>query len=284
MIPDSANSISAKAADMNETIFDKIEQCAHTMNVELDAQEMAHYASTVGLLDSDLSAIYDLFEYLKDKKVETVVNMLLRTSRLPLKEKKSFENFDFSLIHGKEVEKLQTLSTLSAIYARKNLAFIGPQGVGKTHLAMAFGRKCCEKGLKTYFLKASELNQKLLDSRRYGREGSTVTSLLKPSCLIIDEIGRCVFDKENTRLFFDIVDRRYNKDGPNSMIFTSNKNPDKWGEYFSEDSSLLCALDRMFDNATVFLLNGDSYRGKNLETINLEAGKRRMVIASQTDK
>ena len=284
MIPDSANSISAKAADMNETIFDKIEQCAHTMNVELDAQEMAHYASTVGLLDSDLSAIYDLFEYLKDKKVETVVNMLLRTSRLPLKEQKSFENFDFSLIHGKEVEKLQTLSTLSAIYARKNLAFIGPQGVGKTHLAMAFGRKCCEQGLKTYFLKASELNQKLLDSRRYGREGSTVTSLLKPSCLIIDEIGRCVFDKENTRLFFDIVDRRYNKDGPNSMIFTSNKNPDKWGEYFSEDSSLLCALDRMFDNATVFLLNGDSYRGKNLETINLEAGKRRMVIASQTDK
>ena len=269
---------------MIETIFEKIEQCAHTLNVELDAQEMAHYASTAGLLDSDLSAIQDLFEYLKDKKVDMVVNMLLRTSKLPLKEPKSFENFDFSLIHGKEVEKLQTLSTLSAIYARKNLAFIGPQGVGKTHLAMALGRKCCEQGLKTYFLKASELNQKLLDSRRYGREGATVTSLLKPSCLIIDEIGRCVFDKENTRLFFDIVDRRYSKDGPNSMIFTSNKNPDKWGEYFSEDSSLLCALDRMFDNATVFLLNGDSYRGKNLETINLEAGKRRMVIAPQTDK
>lgn len=264
---------------MNETIFEKIEQCACTLNIELSAQEMAHYASTVRLLDSDLTMIHDLFGYLRDKKVETVVNMLLRTSKLPLKEPKSFENFDFSLIHGKEVEKLQALPTLSAIYARKNLAFIGPQGVGKTHLAMAFGRKCCEQGMKTYFLKASELNQKLLDARRYGREGTAVTSLLKPSCLIIDEIGRCVFDKENTRLFFDIVDRRYSKDGPNSMIFTSNKNPDKWDEYFSEDSSLLCALDRMFDNATVFLLNGDSYRGKNLETVNLEAGKRRMVVA-----
>ena len=52
---------------------------------------------------------------------------------------------------------------------------------------------------------------------------------------------------------------------------------------FCEDSSLLCALDRMFDNATFFLLKGDSYRGKNLETIKLEAGKRRMVIAPQTD-
>ena len=269
---------------MSETIFDQIEQCAQTLSIELSAQEMAHYASSAGLLDADLSSILKLFGYLKEKKVDTIVNTLLRTSRLPLKEPKSFENFDFSLIHGKEVDKLQTLPTLSAIFAHKNLAFIGPQGVGKTHLAMAFGRKCCEQGMKTYFLKASELNQKLLDARRYGREGSTVTSLLKPSCLIIDEIGRCVFDRENTRLFFDIVDRRYSKDGPNSMIFTSNKNPDKWNEYFSEDSSLLCALDRMFDNATVFLLNGDSYRGKSLETVNLEAGKRRVVIAPQTDK
>ena len=269
---------------MPETIFEQIEHFAHTLNIELSAPEIAHYASTSGLLDSDLSAIRDLFGYLKDKKVETIVSMLLRTSRLPLKEPKSFENFDFSLIHGKEVDKLQTLPTLSAIHAHKNIAFIGPQGVGKTHLAMAFGRKCCEQGMKTYFLKASELNQKLIDARRYGREGSAVTSLLKPSCLIIDEIGRCVFEKENTRLFFDIVDRRYSKDGPNSMVFTSNKNPDKWSEYFSEDSSLLCALDRMFDNATVFLLNGDSYRGKNLETINLEAGKRRVLIAPQTSK
>ena len=157
MIPVSVNSTSAEEVIMSETIFNQIEQCAQTLNVELNAQEMAHYASSVGLLDSDLSAILDLFCYLKEKKVDTIVNTLLRTSRLPLKEPK----FDFSLIHGKDVDKLQALPTLSAIFAHKNLAFIGPQGVGKTHLAMAFGRKCCEQGMKTYFLKASELNQKL---------------------------------------------------------------------------------------------------------------------------
>ena len=73
---------------MSETIFNQIEQCAQTLNVELNAQEMAHYASSVGLLDSDLSAILDLFCYLKEKKVDTIVNTLLRTSRLPLKEPK----------------------------------------------------------------------------------------------------------------------------------------------------------------------------------------------------
>ena len=78
---------------------------------------------------------------------------------------------------------------------------------------------------------------------------------VKPSCLIIDEIGRCVFDKENTRMFFDVIDRRYNKDGPSTMIFTSNKTPNQWGEYFSEDDTLLCSLDRVFDDATVFMLS-----------------------------
>lgn len=76
-------------------------------------------------------------------------------------------------------------------------------------------------------------------------------------------------------MFFDMVDRRYNKDGPNTMIFTSNRTPDKWGEFFDEDSSLLCALDRIFDDATVFMMKGESYRGKKLETVAIETGRQR---------
>ena len=61
---------------------------------------------------------------------------------------------------------------------------------------------------------------------------------MKPSCLIIDEVGHCVFDKENTRMFFDLVDRRYNKEGPYTMIFTSNKQPSQWKQNFNEDPAL----------------------------------------------
>ena len=165
------------------------------------------------------------------------------------------------------------LPSLSGIYAHKNLAFIGPQGVGKTHLAMAYGYSCCERGLKTYFIKANELNQKLLMARRNGKEGSVVNGLVKPSCLIIDEIGRCDFDLQNTRLFFDIIDRRQQKEGANCIIFTSNKSPDKWISSFHEDDTLLCALDRSFDAATVFLFKGESYRGKNLKTVALTTGR-----------
>lgn len=97
---------------------------------------------------------------------------------------------------------------------------------------MAYGSVCCENEFKAYFLKATELNQKFTDARRLGRESAVINNLVNPACLIIDEIGRCVFDKENTRMFFDVIDRRYSKEGPNNMIFTSNKTPDKWGEFF----------------------------------------------------
>ena len=187
-------------------------------------------------------------------------------SRLPTKAPKTFENFDFSLLKGKDVERLRVLPSLNAIYSHRNLAFIGPAGTGKTHLAQAFGYACCQHGMKTYFIKASELRDRWQD-RLLSK------CLVRPSCLIIDEIGHCAFDKENTRLFFDLIDRRYNKEGNFNMIFTSNKNPALWREDFEEDAMLLCTLDRIFDDATVFKLRGESFRGKKLETVSLQTGK-----------
>ena len=48
------------------------------------------------------------------------------------------------------------------------------------------------------------------------------------------------------------------------MIFTSNKNPALWYEDFEEDATLLCTLDCIFDDATVFKLRVESFRGKKL--------------------
>lgn len=220
--------------------------------------------------EKQIEMIYKVFERLVQNKNDAIVNSYLRLSKLPLKQPKTFENFDFSRLQGNNIEKLKSLSTLAALYEKRNIALIGPQGIGKTHLAMAFGRACCEAGLKTYFLKASELEQKLTLARRSDKLPSLINGLVKPSCLIIDEVGRCKFDKENTQIFFDIVDRRTSKNGSNTMILTSNKTPVSWGEYFDEPDSLLCALDRIFDDALVFMMKGESCRGRKLETIAIE--------------
>lgn len=257
---------------MNDAVFDVIHDKACQLKLDISAEELAVFASDQEYSSEQLSAICEIFSYLAKKKHDTMISTLLRTSRLPVKQPKTFDNFDFTVMRGKHADRLKALNTLSPIYAHKNLAFIGPQGVGKTHLAMAFGNECCQKGMKTYFLKASELNQRLTAARQNDRVGSVINGLIKPSCLIIDEIGRTEFDRTNTRLFFDIVDRRYAKEGPNTIIFTSNKTPNQWRPYFNEDDDLLCALDRAFDDATVFMFKGKSYRGKKLETLPIEVG------------
>ena len=44
-------------------------------------------------------------------------------------------------------------------------------------------------------------------------------------------------------------------------------------ENFKDDDDILCALDLIFDDATVFYIKGDSFRGKKLETVSLKTSR-----------
>lgn len=190
---------------MKETIFEQVATAASVLKLDLSAEEFALFAEDQEFSETGLEAVQMLFSYLSEKKQQTTIQTLLKLSRLPTKVPKTFENFDFSLLKGKDVERLKVLASLNAIYSHRNLAFIGPAGTGKTHLAQAFGYACCQHGLKTYFIKASELRDRFTAARRSGKTDSCLNGLVRPSCLIIDEIGHCAFDKENTRLFFDLI-------------------------------------------------------------------------------
>lgn len=258
--------------NQSSSIFppNNFESVFKTLKLDMTPTELSGLMEDYKFSKDQISAVDQVFEYLREKKIRNTIDMYLRTSRLPLKAPKTFDNFDFSVVHGKYIERLQALSALNALKAHKNIAFIGPPGTGKTHLAQAYGYECCQKGFKTYFIKMSELRDKFTTARRNGKEASCLNGLVRPACLIIDEVGHCEFDKENTRLFFDMIDRRYNRQGCNNIIFTSNKNPALWKQNFNDDDDLLCALDRIFDDATVFTIRGKSYRGKSLENITLQ--------------
>ena len=98
-----------------------------------------------------------------------------------------------------------------------------------------------------------------------------IGTLARPSCLIIDEVGRCVFDKGRADLISDAVDRRYEKEAPNTLIPASNVAPSGWDEFLAGDDTLLCALDRVFDKASVLVMRGPSFRGRGLDTFSVEA-------------
>lgn len=263
--------------------YQTIGKAAKFLKLDFSAEDMAAFAKEYEMTTDSLRCIEELFVRMQETKQKNIVHTLLKLSWLPLKEPKTFDTFDFGRLHGKHADELENLPTLAALYASTNLALIGPQGIGKTHLAMAFGRECCNNGLKKYFLKATELNQKLLQARKNGNVERVVKSLVKPSCLIIDELGYCNFDTENTRIFFDIVDRRYSKDTLNTMIVTSNMEPDKWVTFFSDEPALKCAIDRFFDKALLISMKGRSYRGNCRRKIEVVAGTGMVLKSEQSN-
>ncbi|HBT96086.1 MAG TPA: AAA family ATPase, partial [Coriobacteriia bacterium] len=250
---------------------DQVTTSAGELGLNLMIEELATLAERSDMGESELEAVASVFAYLARKSHETTIATMLRLSRLPRKEPKTFEGFDFSRIQGRDAAALKKLSALTNLHARKKIALIGPHGIGKTHLAQAYGYECCQRGYKAYILKATELRDKLAKAAKSGNPAKTIGSLVKPSCLIIDEIGRCTFDKACTDLFFDVIDRRYDKECPNTLILTSNFPVINWDEFFTGDETLLCMLDRVFDKATVFMMKGPSYRGAGLDTYSVEA-------------
>ena len=244
---------------------------ASRLGIAVGAEELATLASDLDLGDGEMAAVAATFSYLAEKRRLAPIETLLRLSRLPRREPKTFEGFDFSRIQGRDAAALGKLPSLADLYAHRNVAFVGPGGIGKTHLAQAYGRECCMRGLKTYYIEAAELRDRFQKAVQRGNTSRVVPSLVKPSCLIVDEVGRCVYDRPCTDLFFDVVDRRYEKEGPNAMILTSNIAPSGWDEFFTGDDTLLCALDRLFDKASAFVMRGPSCRGRGLDTYSVEA-------------
>jgi len=179
---------------MSNSVYNLVEQSCQTLRLDLSSLEFARLAEEYDFTETQLQAICQVLEHLRQKKVDTTIHTLLKMSRLPLKDPKTFDNFDFSVIKGRDASRLKSLPSLSAIYAHRNLAFIGPAGTGKTHLAQAFGYECCQRGIKTYFIKMTELRDKFTAARRAGKEASVLNGLVRPSCLIIDEVGHCEFD------------------------------------------------------------------------------------------
>ena len=265
---------------MNSDIISSLGNSLDVLKMKITEQEIADYMIEREFSDLQMQAVSEVFAEFAARKEESSVNFLLKCSRLPMKNPKTFENFDFSELSGKGLEKLKGITTLAPLYAHKNLAFIGPAGTGKTHLAMAFGYECCRRMLKTYFIKMTELNDMFIEARKYGRENRVISSLVKPSCLVIDEVGYCNLDTENTRLFFDMIDRRYNKEGNFNIIFTSNKQPKFWKQCFAEEDTLKCAMDRIFDDVMIFNFSGSSHRGQKREAFNLTTKKVQTVTDS----
>lgn len=216
----------------------------------------------------ELDYVASFLESMVKVRDDNAVATLKKLSRMPQKRSFTFDSFNTDLLNEKARKQVLALRNLSFISSGRNVIMIGPAGTGKTHLAMAIGNECCEHHLKTYFVKMGELKDRFHDALTKECTGKLLNGLAKCSCLIIDEIGYCKFTREETLLFFQLVDRFSMKEN-GSIVMTTNKDLSLWPTLFEEDDALECTIDRLWDKAICMKFSGQSYRGQDQEQVEL---------------
>lgn len=173
---------------------------------------------------------------------------------------KRIESFEFGRVKGIGKSDAANLLDCRWIDNRENLLFFGPPGIGKTHLAIAFGVAAVEKGYKVCFEKITNLVKLLKTSEIQKTSEYRIRRIMKSNMVIIDEIGYTPIEKREANLFFNMISEMYEK---LSIVITSNKSFDAWAEMMGDSIMTTALLDRLLHHARIFNLDGGSYRIKN---------------------
>lgn len=205
-----------------------------------------------------VDTLIKLTSYEVDLREKNMIHAMVKVGAFPnLKEVKDFE-FEFQPSINQQ--QIQDLLTLRFIENQENIVFLGPSGVGKTHLASAIGIAAAKKRTSTYFVKCHDLIQNLKKAHLENRLESRLKHYTKYKLLIIDEIGYLPIEADDAKLFFQLIDRRYEH---RSTIFTTNVNFKEWDGIFQEAKLANAIQDRILHHATVITIVGDSYRLKD---------------------
>lgn len=193
------------------------------------------------------------------RKDRTTQNRI-RAARFPVV--KTLDQFNWSWPKQINQLQIQNLFRLKFIEDKSNVVFVGGVGLGKTHLATALGYQACLKGHIVLFASAIDTINTLLAAQQTGRLKQELKKYLKPSLLILDELGYLPIDKNGADLLFQVISQRYER---GSMVITTNRVFKDWPCIFNNDSTLTSALlDRLLHHTEAVVIAGKSYRMKGV--------------------
>ena len=203
--------------------------------------------------------LYSLLQHQVLIRTDNSINAKIKKARFPFI--KTLEEFDFSFQPKIDDKLIRELGNLNFLAKTENLLFIGPPGVGKTHLAVAIGMKVAQNRKRVLFFTAEKLIEQLNAADVSGKLPSYLDIMGRIDLLIIDELGYLKMTRQSAELFFKLIAKRYEK---GSIIVTSNKAFEQWGEIFMDDIVAAAILDRLLHHSYPFFIQGKSFRMKNI--------------------
>ena len=224
--------------------------------------------------DSGAATAGEAIEQLLDAQIalrnNRRLNTAMRASRLPAV--KTLGQFDFAFQPSIKREQIESLHELGFLDRRENVIFLGPPGVGKTHLAISLAIAAAESGRRVYYGTLTALIESLVDAKAAGQISRRLRVLTHPALLVVDEIGYLPVSQDGAVLFFQLINARHERA---STVLTSNKGFEEWGSVLGDEIMATALIDRLLHHCHIVNIRGNSYRMREHQNLMRSASEQR---------
>jgi len=183
-----------------------------------------------------------------------------RVKAAAFRDLKTLEDFDWSFNSSLKKKQVYDLATCRFVRETRDVLWLGPPGVGKSHLVQALGYQAIKAGFGVLYRSIFDLVRDFLHDEALAGEDKVLAKYLKPDLLIIDDMGMKQLPKRSGEYLFEIIMRRYET---RSTMLTSNRPLEDWGKLLGDVPSATAILDRFLHHAEIIKITGKSYRLRN---------------------
>jgi DNA replication protein DnaC len=180
-----------------------------------------------------------------------------RMRRANFEGPRSLEDFDFSFNTKIPKSKIIDLATCGFVERKENVLLVGRPGVGKSHIAQAFGQRACRAGYQVSYLSANEMLTTLRAARADDSLERKMLRFTSPDLLVIDDLGLRPLIADEPIDLYEVIRKRYER---GSTIMTSNRAIEEWPPLFGDLLLASAAMDRLLHHSHLIEMEGDTYR------------------------